>query len=126
MNNIKFKKLDMSQDIDQKILLKYFFKKENTILKTNELLSMSSIAYNSKQKNIFAVTNRFKKELEPFINKQFISEDVDDTLKSILADTLKIQEELVRCEIQTDTGSDYFYVTVIGVDFFMIESEVRK
>lgn len=126
MNNIKFKKLDMSQDNDRKILLTYFFKKQDTILNTDELLSMSSIAYNSKQKNLFAITNRFKKELEPLINKHFRAEDVDDELKNILADTLKIQEELVRCEIQTDTGIDFFYVTVIGVDFFMIESEIRK
>ncbi len=126
MNNIKFKKLDMSNDIDKTILLTYFFKKLNTTIDKDELLTMSCICYDSEQENLYSRTNRFKKELEPFKDKKVLKEDVEKTLKKVLSDKLKIQEELVRCDLNGDTGIDYFYIAVIGVDFFLTETEIRK
>lgn len=126
MSKIRFKKLDMNSDIDKKVLLTYFFKKLNTVLDKNELLTLSCISYDSKNENLYSLTKRFKKELEPYKDKKILKEDVENTLQKILYDRFKIQEELVRCDLITDTGIDHFYITVIGVDFFITESELRK
>ena len=126
MNNIRFKILDMSNNIDKQILLTYFFKKLDTTLDKDELLTMCSIYYETKEKNIYSITNRFKEKLEPFKNTQILNKDVDDTLKTLLSDDLRIQEELVRCDFHTKDGIDHFYITVIGVDFFLTETELRK
>jgi len=126
MGKIRFKKLDMSCDIDKKILLTYFFKKLDTVLDKDELLTLCSIHYDSEQKNLYSCTKRFKKELEPYKDKKVLKEDVVDTLQIVLYDKFKIQEELVRCDLTTDTGTDHFFITVIGVDFFLTESEIRK
>jgi len=126
VNNIKFKTLNMSKDIDQKILLTYFFKKPNTILDKNELSTMSCICYDSEKKHLYSRTKRFIDEIEPFKNKKIFPEEVDNILRKVLSDRMKIQEELVRCDFHNDTGIDYFYIAVIGVDFFLTETEVRK
>ena len=126
MNNIRFRILDMSSDIDKKTLLTYFFKKLDTVLDKDELLTMSCIYYDSEKQNISSRTNRFINQLEPLKNQKVLNEDVDDTLKSVVGDSLKIQEELVRCDLHLDTGTDHFYIAVIGVDFFMTEKEFGK
>lgn len=123
---MKFKKLDMRHDIDKKILLSYFYKKLDTTLDKDELLTMSCIYYDSQQENIYSRTKRFKEQLEPYKDKKVLKEDVEDTLKKALFDCLKIQEELVRCDLHLDTGIDHFYIAVIGVDYFLTESELRK
>lgn len=126
MSKIRLKKLDMSCDTDKKILLTYFFKKLNTVLDKEELLTLCSISYDSEQEKLYSHTKRFKKELEPYKDKKVLKEDVEDTLQKVLYDGFKIQEELVRCDLTTDMGIDHFYITVIGVDFFLTESELRK
>ena len=126
MSTFRLKKLDINNDIDKKILLTYFYKKLNTTVDKKELLSLSCICYDSKQKNLFSCTKRFKEELSPFKNKLVLSENVDDTLKKVLSGCLKIQEELVRCDFPVDEGIDHFYIAVIGVDFFLTETDIRK
>jgi len=123
---MKFKTLDMNYDIDKKILLTYFFKKLDTTLDKEELLKLSCICYDSKQKSLYALTNRFKKELEPYKEKELLNENVDDTLKQILANNFKLQEELVRCDLTNKNGVDYFYIAVIGADFFLVESGLKN
>jgi len=123
---MRVKKLDMGNDIDKKILLSYFFKKPNTLLDKKELLSISCIYYDSIHNNLHSCTNRFANELTPYKNKTILHEEVDDTLQKVLSDSLKIQEELVRCDLNVKTGIDYFYIAVIGVDFFLTETEIRK
>lgn len=120
------KTLDMSCDIDKKILLTYFFKKLDTTIDKKELLSISCIAYDSEKENLYACTKRFVNSLKPFEGKQLLQTDVDNTLKDTLKDSFRIQEELIRCDLHTDTGIDYFYVAVIGVDFFLIEKEIKE
>ena len=122
---MRFKKLDMSNDIDKNILLTYFFKKLNTKIDKNELLSMSSIFYDSEQKKLNAHTKRFQEKLEPYKNINVEEEDVIETLKKALDEELRIEEELVQCSLQFENNIDYFYITVIGVDFFLIEKELR-
>lgn len=122
---MRFKKLDMSNDIDKNILLTYFFKKLNTKIDKNELLSMSSIFYDSEQKKLNAHTKRFQEKLEPYKNINVEKEDVIETLKKALDEELRIEEELVQCSLQFENNIDYFYITVIGVDFFLIEKELR-
>tara|TARA_B110000046_G_C12834274_1_gene330758 strand:+ start:109 stop:489 length:381 start_codon:yes stop_codon:yes gene_type:complete len=126
MRTMRFKKLDMNNDIDKKILLTYFYKKLDTRLEKDELLTMSCISYDWVQEKLYSHTTRFVNELAPYKNEKILKEDVDDTLKKALSQCLKIQEELVRCDLPVDTGIDHFYITVIGVDFFMTESECRK
>jgi len=126
MGNIRLKTLDMNNEIDKKILLSYFFKKPNTVWNKKELLTLSCIYYDSSKNNLLSCTNRFVNELIPFQNKIVLNKEVDNTLKTILSDSLKIQEELVRCDLQTDNGIDHFYIAVIGVDFFLTETELRK
>lgn len=126
MSKIRFKKLDMNLEIDKKILLTYFFKKLNTVVDKNELLTLSCICYDSEHKNLYSLTKRFKKELEPYKDEKILKNDVENTLQIALYDCLKIQEELVRCDLNTDTGIDHFYIAVIGVDFFLTETELRK
>jgi len=126
MSKIRFKKLDMSCNIDKKILLTYFFKKLNTVLDKKELLTLSCICYDSEQENLYSCTKRFKEELEPYKDEKILKEDVEHTLQKALNDCLKIQEELVRCDFNVDTGIDHFYIAVIGVDFFLTETELRK
>jgi hypothetical protein len=126
MGKIRFKKLDMSCDIDKKILLTYFYKNLDTVLDKEELLTMSCVYYDSEQENLYSRTKRFVNELEPYKNEKVFNEDVDDTLKKVLCNSLKIQEELVRCDLSLNTGIDHFYIAVIGADFFQVESELRK
>jgi hypothetical protein len=126
MGNMRFKTLDMSNDIDRKILLTYFFKKQDTVLDTNELLTMSCICYDSKKENLYSQTKRFSNELTPYKDKKVLKENVDDTLKKVLCDCLRIQEEIVRCDFPLDNSIDHFYIAVIGVDFFLTETELRK
>jgi len=120
---MRIKKLNMSCDIDKQILLTYFFKNLNTVLDTKELLTLCSIHYDSKKKQFYSCTKRFRKELEPFQEIQVIQKDVDDTLKKVLSHGFRIQEELVRCDLHLDDRIDYFYITIIGADLFQIESE---
>ena len=87
---------------------------------------MSCISYDSVQEKLYSNTKRFINELEPYKDEKVLKEDVDNTLKKVLSECLKIQEELVRCDLPVNTGIDHFYITVIGVDFFMTESECRK
>jgi len=122
---MKFKTLDMNCDIDKKILLTYFFKNLNTKLDKEELSKLSCMYYNSEQNRLYALTNRFQKELEPYKEQKLLNENVDDTLQNILSNKFKIQEELVRCDFVLDSGIDRFYIVVIGVDFFLIESEIK-
>ena len=126
MNTIILKKLDMSKDIDKKILLTYFFKKPNTTIDKNELFTMSCIYYDAAKQSLHSRTKRFAKELEPYKNKKILNKDVDSILKNILSDSFKIQEELVRCDFNLETGIDHFYVATIGVDFFQVETELRN
>lgn len=126
MRTMRFKNLDMNNDIDKKILLTYFYKKLDTILDKDELLTMSCISYDWVQEKLYSHTKRFINELEPYKDKKILKEDVDDTLKKVLSECLKIQEELVRCDLPVNKGIDHFYITVIGVDFFMTESQCRK
>jgi hypothetical protein len=126
MRKMKFKNLDMSNDIDKRILLTYFYKKLNTKIDRDELLTISCISYNANQESLYSHTKRFKEHLEPYKDEKVLKEDVDDTLQEILSESLRIQEELVRCDLRVDTGIDHFYITVIGIDFFMTESECRK
>jgi len=126
MGKIRFKKLNMSYDIDKKILLTYFFKKLNTTLDKKELLTLSCIYYDSKEENLTSQTKRFTNELAPYKDKNIFKSNVEETLNIALDDCLKVQEELVRCDLETDTGTDHFYIAVIGVDFFLTESELRK
>lgn len=126
MSKIKLKKLDMSNDIDQQILLTYFFKKPDTIVDKNELLKLACICYDSSQQYLYSHTKRFKNELSPFKNTKILQNDVDITLQKVLSDSLIIQEELVRCDIPVNNGIDHFYIAVIGVDFFLIEKELRE
>ena len=123
---MKFKKLNMSNEMDKKILLTYFFKKLDTVLDKNELLTMSCICYDSEEKSLYSHTNRFQNELLPYKNIKVVKEDVQEILKNALNDNMKIQEELVQCELQTQKGLDYFFITVIGVDFFLTENEFKK
>jgi len=123
---MRFKKLDMSSEMDKKILLTYFFKKLTTVLDKDELLKISCICYDSEKKNLYSHTNRFQKELQPYENVKVEKEDVQKILQNVLDDNIKIQEELVQCELQTKNDIDYFYVTVIGVDFFLTENELKQ
>ena len=123
---MRFKKLDMSNEIDKNILLTYFFKKLNTKINKNELLSMSSIFYDSEQRKLQAHTRRFQEKLEPYKNINIEKEDVIETLKKALDDELRIEEEIVQCSLHLENSIDYFYITVIGVDFFLTESSLRK
>jgi hypothetical protein len=123
---MRFKKLDMSIDTDKHILLTYFFKKLDTILDKKELLSMSSIYYDSEQNQLNAHTKRFQKKLEPYKDTKVLMQNVDDTIKKALHEELRIQEELVRCDLHNGNSIDHFYITVIGVDFFLIETQLRK
>ena len=116
----------MSNNIDQQILLKYFFKKEDTILDKTELIKLSCICYDSEQKSLYALTNRFKNELEPYKEKQLLNDNIDDTLQQVLTNQFKLQEELVRCDLKSKNGVDFFYIAVIGADFFQIEKELRE
>jgi len=122
---MKFKKLDMRNEIDKKILLTYFFKKLDTKIDKKELLSMSSIYYASENNSLYAHTKRFQEKLERYKNINIKKEEVIETLKKALDDELRIEEELVQCSFQFENNIDYFYVTVIGVDFFLIEKELR-
>jgi len=126
MSKIKFKKLNMSDMLNKKILLNYFFKKEDTVLDRKELLSMACIDYNSEQKKITAHTTRVKKALKTYQNSSWEQQDVDEMIQDALKECFSIHEELVRCELQHNGKTDYFYIAVIGVDFFLIESELRK
>ena len=126
MGKMRFKKLDMSNDIDKQILLAYFFKKLDRVIDKDELLTMSCIYYDSVQEKISSHTKRFKNELEPYKDTKVLAKHVDDTLKRALSDCLRIQEELVRCDFTVERGIDHFYITVIGADFFMTETELRK
>jgi len=123
---MKFKTLNMNNHIDKKILLTYFFKKINTVINKEELLAMSCIYYNSKENKILSCTRRFSQELEGFQNIKININNVDSTLQNILSSSLKVQEELVRCDFQRDDSIDHFYIAVIGVDFFLVESEIRN
>ena len=123
---MKFKTLDMSHDIDRKILLTYFFKKPDTIVDKNELLELACICYDTKQQHLYSHTKRFQKELAPFKSTKILQNNVDATLQKVLSNSLIIHEELVRCDIPTTTGIDHFYIAVIDVDFFLIEKELRE
>ena len=123
---MKLKKINILNEIDKQILLTYFFKKTNTTLDKNELLTVSGIWYDSVQEKICANTKRFQEKLNPYKNTKISIENVDDTLKKILHDEFRIEEELIRCEVDNGTSIDYFYITVIGVDFFLIEKELKK
>jgi len=126
MSKIKFKKLDIHSNKGKEILLKYFFKKPNTVLNKEELLSISCIHYNTKQKNIIPYTSRVKTNLELYKNKIIENEDVDKILQDVLESCFTIHEELICCELTNRESIDYFYIAVIGVDFFLTENEIRK
>jgi hypothetical protein len=123
---MRVKKLDMCIETDRNILLTYFFKKLDTTLNKKELLTMSSIRYDSLEEKIYAQTKRFQEKLNPYKESKVLASKVDDTLKKVLNDEFRMQEELVRCDLPNSTGIDYFYITVIGVDFFLIEKELRE
>jgi len=123
---MRFKILDMSCDIDRKILLRYFFKKTDTVINKNELLKLSCICYDATQQHLYSQTKRFTKELTPFKDIKVLKNEVDTTLQKVLSDSFNIHEELVRCDLPTSNGIDQFYIAVIGVDFFLIEKELRK
>ncbi|PIF04218.1 MAG: hypothetical protein CSA86_02545 [Arcobacter sp.] len=126
MNNIRFKKLDLSKQTDRHILLTYFFKKLDTTLNKEELLKISCIYYNAKEEKLSFLTNRFTKKSQFCRDIKVLQENVDDTLKKVLCDELTIHEELVRCDLDLGNRIDYFYIAVIGVDFFLTETELRK
>ena len=116
----------MNRDIDQKILLGYFFKKPETLINKEELSKFACICYDAKKQKIYANTKRFLNELEPFTNQKIPTTEVNNTLQKTLAECFKIQEELVRCDLAHEDGIDHFYIAVIGADFFQVESEFRK
>jgi len=120
------KTLDMSKKTDQKILLEYFFKKPETIINKDELLKYSCICYDLKEQKLSSNTKRFIKELAPFENQKISQKDLESTIKNTLNDCFKIHEELVRCDLACDEGIDHFYIAVIGIDFFQIESKCRQ
>ena len=120
---MRLKKLNMSSETDKKILLTYFYKKLDTTIDEQELKSLSCICYSSKQQNVYAQTKRFIKELEPYKDKKILNNDVDNILQKSLSDCFRIQEELVRCDFSVNSGVDYFYIAVIGAEFFQIEKE---
>lgn len=115
----------MDIEIDRHILLSYFFKKSNTTINKEMLLNLSCIWYDSNNKIILPCTKRFKNKLDSFQNILIEKNNVEDTLAKVLDDELKMQEELVRCELSNGSSIDYFYIAVIGVDFFLIEKELR-
>jgi len=123
---MKIKTLDMNRDLDQKILLKYFFKKPETIIDKNELSKLSCISYDVAAQKLSANTNRFIKELAPFESQKIPTTEVDNTIKKTLNECFKIHEELVRCDLTCDDGINHFYIAVIGIDFFQVESEFRN
>lgn len=122
---MRLKKLDMSCETDKQILLTYFYKKLDTTIDKKELLSLSCIGYNSENKHLYSQTKRFQKELAPFKEIKILNEDVDNTLKKVLSDCFRIQEELVRCDLMNDTGVDHFYIAVIGAEFHQIQKELN-
>lgn len=122
---MRFKKLNINNETDKNILLSYFFKKLTTPVNKEMLLGLSCIWYDSNKKVILPCTKRFKSKLDAFNTIQIEKNNVEDTLKKALDGELKMQEELVRCELSCDNSSDYFYIAVIGVDFFLTEKELR-
>lgn len=116
----------MSRDIDQKILLEYFFKKPDTVIDKDLLSQFSCICYDLKEQKLYANTKRFIKELAQFTNQNITSKDVDNTIKKSLNECFTIHEELVRCDLACNEGVTHFYIAVIGIDFFQIENKFRK
>jgi len=116
----------MNNEVDRHILLTYFFKKLDTPIDKKELLTMSSIFYDGEQNRLYAHTKRFQEKLKIYDNTDISIENIEGILKEALQDDFRMQEELVRCALPNGNSIDYFYVTVIGVDFFIIEKELKK
>lgn len=125
-DTMRIKTLNMNHEIDQKILLEYFFKKPETLINKAELSKLSCICYEAKEQKLYPNTKRFINELAVFENQKISQTDVNDTLKKNLDKCFKVHEELVRCDLDSDDGIDHFYIAVIGVDFFQVESKFRK
>lgn len=123
---MRIKTLDMSCDSDKKILLSYFFKKLDTPITQEELFSLCCIHYNAKEQKISAQSKRFTQKLKPLNNQKISYQEVDNTLQAILSDNFNIQEELVRCDFPLDKRTDYFYIAVIGVDFFETQTQIKN
>jgi len=123
---MRIKKLDIDSAKDREILLTYFFKKLDTKLDKTELSQLSCIHYDSKKQTLNSLTTRFKEVLKPLKDTKILQENVDDILKKVLSDNFRLQEELVRCDFKVGENIDFFYIAIIGVDFFMIEKELKK